>query len=41
MEKCDEFYCGKVKIVYYIDDSDKFIFYFRNDILVFDGEKIE
>lgn len=41
MEKCEEFYCGKVKLVYQIDDVDCFILLFCNDIFVFDGKCIE
>lgn len=41
MEKCEELYKGKVKFVYIMDDLDVLVLFFRNDMLVFDGKKIE
>lgn len=41
MEKCDEFYVGKVKFVFIIDDLEWLVIVFCNDIFVFDGKKKE
>jgi len=41
MKKKQELYAGKAKSVYYTDEPDKLILYFRNDTSAFDGEKVD